>query len=124
MAKRVAAGKHNSSITRVWPVFLQLIDRDPKAESWLKAILTLAGKTSKLASAMSRLDCRIAEELTAEKIFARYQPPVRLPLCLEYDAPAPERFLAWLIRHPESIDWSNLPSKAARRPIRDVHQPE
>src|SRR5216683_655041 len=112
MSKRDAAGKYNSSITRVWPVFLQLLDRDPTGGSWLKDLLAHIGKMNELASAMSRLDCTIVQGLRTERNFARYEPPVCLPLCLEYDAPAPERFLAWLIRHPESIDWSKLSSEA------------
>lgn len=116
MRKRDAAGKHNSSITRVWPVFLQLFDRDPTGKSWMNELLAHIGKMNELASAMSRLDCTIAQELRTERNFARYEPPVRLPLCLEYDAPAPERFLAWLIRHPECIDWSKLPSETPNPP--------
>jgi hypothetical protein len=114
--ERKAAGEWNSSITRVWPVFLQLLDRDSTGKSWLKNLLELAGRQNMLAVSMSQLDCTIAADLRTERPFTRYEPAIRLPRCLEYDAPAPERFLRWLIQHPEGIDWSKLPSEVTDSP--------
>jgi hypothetical protein len=116
MAERRAAGEWNSSVTRVWPVFLQLLDRDSTGKSWLKDLLELAGKQNVLAASMSQLDCTIAADLRGERPFTRYEPAVRLPRCLEYDAPAPERFLRWLIQHPEGVDRSKLSSEAPDSP--------
>jgi hypothetical protein len=52
--------------------------------SWLKDILELAGKQNVLAARMSQLDCTIAADLRAERVFTRYEPAVRLPRCLEH----------------------------------------
>jgi hypothetical protein len=46
--------------------------------SWLKDILELAGKQNVFAARMSQLDCTIAADLRAERVFTRYEPAVRL----------------------------------------------
>ena len=107
-----AAGEWNSSITRVWPLFLQLLALDFTGKSWLKDLLELAGRQNTLAAKMSQLDCTIAASLRDERPFKKYEPTISLPRCLEYDAPAPERFLRWLIQNPEGVDWLNLTSEA------------
>jgi hypothetical protein len=116
MAEGKAAGKYNSSVTRVWPVLLQLLDRDPSGERWLRELLRSVGKSSDLAASMSRLNCTLSDDLKQERDFSRYDPHIRLPRCLEYDAPAPERFLHWMIRHSENLDWSKLRSPTSGAP--------
>ena len=112
MSEHIEPGDRNSSITRVWPVFLQLLDQDPADEGWLRDLLVFVGQTSDLASQMSKSDCVLAHDLRRERLSSRYRPAIRLPRCLEYDAPAPERFLQWLIRHPEQLNWGALASSS------------
>ena len=111
MAERRTAGEWNSSVTRVWPVFLQLLDRESTGKSWLKDLLELAGKQNVLAASMSQLDCTIAADLRGEHL-ERFREPAsegrtrtrlqaradqRRQLCEE--APPTQRVLLRASRH-------------------------
>jgi len=107
------AGPYNSALTRVWPVFIELFRLDSTGISWLPRLLALLGQRNPLATELSKLNCRLNSELAKPRSFGRYKPEVNLPLCLEYPAPAPERFLAWLISHPEKLDWGRLSTETS-----------
>jgi hypothetical protein len=70
--------------------------------------LKLAGGSSGLAAALYKLDREIKPSLLAKRKFSRYATVIDLPLCLEYEAPAPERFLAWLIQNPSRLNWPKV----------------
>ena len=106
-------GVKNSSATRVWPVFLSLIQRDPSGTAWLPTILeSAASEGSAYAAELSRLREPIEQSLTTILKVPRRIPylnvPGFLPKCFEYRATAPERFLLWLL--------DNAGTKALPRP--------
>ena len=83
-------GRFNSSLTRVSPVFEDLLNRDPKGSSWLPELLNLAGQNSLLGKKLAQ------------------NPGYLLPdkgLLFERSAPPPERFLAWLVKNPQKMSW-------------------
>lgn len=92
------AGARNSSLTRVQPIFRELLKNDPTGQRWLSLILRLAAPPSPRAEAV--LPCiRSLLPKTEKERFERRVPP-------------PTAFLRWLIEHPERMTW---PKKHGKR---------
>lgn len=118
-------GNQNSSVTRVWPTFLELMCGQQKPEESLRALLNLAYEQTGngLAKEMKDLRGVPTRHLFERPLVSRsvYGLKVLLPLCFEHPIPAPERFLLWLIEHSgqeclptRKLDPSQL--NAGRRP--------
>ena len=86
-------GKRDSSRARVQPVFGQLLARCPDGSAWLPSLLRLAEPATPLPA-----------ELIADPGTLLNGPDA----CFERLLPPPERFLRWLIRHPEEMVWPKL----------------
>ena len=96
-------GNENSSVTRVWPVFSELMCSGRSSEESLRTVLDLAySRNRKRLAATLRDSVQIVFPSLVEKPIqprAIYRQNLRLPACFEYQASAPERFLLWLIEH-------------------------
>lgn len=109
-------GNENSSVTRVWPVFSELMCGGRSSEESLRTVFDLThGKShKKLAAALRDSVETVLPPLleTPARPRALYGCNLRLPSCFEYQAPAPERFLLWLIEHAgrECFARKGLPS--------------
>ena len=100
-------GSYNSSITRVRPVFQQLLERD--ARDWLPVLLCLSNKGygKELAQNPNELLPElIKKRVYRDRVIARYGfPGIKLEACFEYPLAPPKAFLTWLIEHPERMTW-------------------
>jgi hypothetical protein len=96
-------GSSNSSVTRVWPVFTELFCHGGDSKESLRIIFDLAFSKSKkkLAKVLRDSVDPVAKDSLDKPDVTRkiYDLSLRLPRCFEYGAPAPERFLFWLIEH-------------------------
>jgi hypothetical protein len=84
-------GRWNSSVTRVRPVFDQLLARDATGMSWLPKILECAGRNSVYATSLVP-KLQPLDEVTRKKPY-------------EGEAYPPAAFLRWLIENPGSMRW-------------------
>lgn len=95
-------GEKNSSVTRVWPVILELL-RGTAGRNCIQLISEVAFKNSGnvLADGISRTAGPIDRELieTPREPRSIYGLNVKLPQLFEYPIPATERFLLWMIEH-------------------------
>ena len=95
-------GEKNSSITRVWPVILELLQTVGSSTA-VRFITELAFKTSgnTLASELRAAASSIRQDLIERPLRPRSINglDVRLPECFEYVIPPSERFLLWLLEH-------------------------
>jgi hypothetical protein len=85
------AGQYNSSLTRVQPVFGELLRRDGTGASWLPTLLRLATKN------------RDQAEVLAENPGALLS-----DRCFETGLPPPEAFLRWLLTNPDRLAWPRV----------------
>src|SRR5436190_4382709 len=85
--------KHDSSLTRVQPVFNELLDRWRTGEEWLSALITLAARTRREAQLPAAIGHLLASETPIERIS-------RKRVVFERVLPPPKRFLDWLLRNP------------------------
>ena len=102
-------GEHNSSITRVRPVFQQLLRRDPPDEAfWLPRLLRLASSGQPLATRLAGSPGLLLPEL--RKLKCHCDPVLKqrfgicgimLEECFEKAVPPTACFLKWLIEHPD-----------------------
>lgn len=83
-------GKRDSSRTRVQPVFCQLLARCPDGSGWLPSLLRLARPLAGLPAELTTAPGTIRNGADA---------------CFERLFPPPERFLRWLIEHPDEMAW-------------------
>lgn len=96
-------GEQNSSITRVWPVFLHLIQNDSTGRKWLPTILKAAATSSGnrsgeyLAAFESPLHPELVSRPREPRSINGYT-GLYLPPCFERRLPPPEAFLRWLIQ--------------------------
>jgi hypothetical protein len=94
-------GEKNSSVTRVWPVFLELMCGSRTTSDSLRLLLDLVFKSSgnTLAAQLRDSAGEVIPSLIEKPIIPRteYGMAVRLPNCFEYSVPPTERFLIWLI---------------------------
>lgn len=95
----------NSSITRVRPVFRQLLGKDPTGTSWLPQILRLS-KPRAVSAAMLAAPGTV-KPAVAEK--RPYSDPVlgaiELERCFEFSVAPGKSFLRWLLEHPDRLTW-------------------
>jgi hypothetical protein len=84
------SGKRDSSRTRVQPVFRRLLARYPDGSDWLPSLLRPAEPAAALPAGL------IADPGTLLN---------GAGACFERPFPPPERFLRWLIRHPDEMVW-------------------
>lgn len=110
-AARKQKGLYNSSHTRVYPLFLQLIARDPTGRSWLPTFLDLIQENVPDSLPLPQPIGLLLPDIVAKRrigpgdlknhgIEALY-----LPACFEKLIPPSTRFLRWLIEHPENLYW-------------------
>jgi len=108
---RAERGVFNSSITRCWPIFQQLLERDPTGRSWLGSILGLAPEVGRAANLLAVSGSRLRPSCSEERphknnVLKGYGlEQVTLPGCLERRIPPPEGILRWLIRNPGGMTW-------------------
>ena len=109
-------GKHNSSVTRVWPVFDCLFAGDPTGASWLPELL-LTGSRAGLADRTIRRDpgdllpqlARFGLALpgSVKKAVGRAQAAriTHIRNAYERELPPSVAFLRWLLEHPDRLTW-------------------
>lgn len=97
---RKELGLRNSSITRVRPFFQTLIQRDRTGESWLPALMELAGVTG-----LPRGPLNV--QLTEKRSFfdSIWRCRIDLERCFEYSLAPPTALLQWMIEHPDRLVW-------------------
>ena len=106
-------GLYNSSLTRVYPLFERLIQRDPTGRSWLSNILQLAMDANPSALSLPKpIGSLLPEMVTRRRHTGRslgypYVEHIDLPACFEKSIPPSYRFLRWLIEHPNQLTWPN-----------------
>lgn len=83
-------GIHDSSKTRVRPVFRELLERDPSGADWIAPMLAAIPQANRLGSLVLEHPGSI-----------RHGGHTRF----EYPAPPSDEFLRWLIRHPAQMMW-------------------
>lgn len=101
-----AKGLYNSSITRVRPVFQQLLHKDPTGATWLTDLLDLAPRKAKSRSDAIAKPGILLEEVSKTRRYSDYilrgfglEQPIDLGNCFEKSLPPPEKFLKWLIQN-------------------------
>lgn len=97
-------GLKNSSITRVRPVFQQLMQKDPTGGTWLADLLDLAPRKPKSPSEVIITPGLLLKEISqtrpySDRILQGYGvvQPIPLESCFEKSLPPPSEFLRWLI---------------------------
>ena len=104
-------GKFNSSITRVRPVFQELINQDRTGLSWLPEILKRAPINRNFATRLSENPGTLLEETLQiqrypDRVLKEYGvDKIDLETCFEKSLPPPARFLRWLIENPSKMSW-------------------
>ncbi len=105
-------GEKNSSVTRVWPILLELVCGERDSTQSLRLLLDLAFKSSGnvLAAEMRDSAGAVVPSLIEKPLVPRteYGLRVNLPNCFEYSIPPTERLLLWMI---ESTGGSCRPRK-------------
>jgi hypothetical protein len=109
-------GEHNSSVTRVWPVFDYLFHYDPTGTAWLPWLLKLGSRSAQVDPLIHADSGPVLPELVH---FERAIPGQlrrvlgservarlgRLRNALEPSIPPSGPFLRWLLEHPERLVW-------------------
>jgi hypothetical protein len=97
----------NSSITRVRPVLQQLIQRDPGGESWIPKLIEITGNDAEVANNPGKILSELVQSRSyQDKVLKRFGiEQINLENCFEYSVAPSERFLRWLIMHPEQMTW-------------------
>jgi hypothetical protein len=104
-------GLYDSSATRVWPVFRQLLRRDPTGLSWLPTILGLLDTSSDLAIQLSKDITPLLPEVSQKRkiggnILKNFGGgDIELEACFEYTLHPSKRFLCWFFQHSERMTW-------------------
>lgn len=109
-------GAHNSSVTRVWPVFDCLLGRDPSGVSWLPQLLALgsmaqdADPTILARPGMLLPDVARFERELPGPLRRALGPDLaklvdRIRLAYEAELPPPEAFLRWALENPARLNW-------------------
>lgn len=113
-------GLYNSSITRVRPVFQQLLNRDPTGSGWLQNFLSMSRTmyASELSEEPGILVPWVSEQLEYSDRILQQAPyrieKIQLQRCFEYPLPPPTAFLRWLIKHVDPQLWESKRSKFAK----------
>ena len=120
MGRKARRGEWNSSITRVRPVFTQLLLRDPSGSSWLPSLLRLSTRNKAAAEAMAQAPGKLKEVLVqtrpyVDRVLKGYGlGTVALEGCFERSLDLRRRVLEWAIRNPQRLNWSE--AKLGKRP--------
>lgn len=107
----VIRGRFNSSITRVRPVFQELLNRDRTGLRWLPALLGIAtcnvDYAEKIQKNAGRIQTFCSDLRTYDDRILKFYGVnnVQLEGCFERSLPPPSAFLSWLISHPEEMVW-------------------
>ena len=102
----------NSSITRVRPVFQQLLSNDPTGTSWLPDLLGLS-RPSALSSAVISAPGTVFPNASERRTHADpVQGNIELEGCFEFGVAPGAAFLRWLLENPDQLTW---PASAGRR---------
>lgn len=95
----------NSSITRVRPVFQQLLAKDPTGTSWLPQILRLS-KSSGLSGGMGSDPGKVLPAVSQRRTYGdRVQGSIELERCFEFSVAPGASFLRWLVENPDRLTW-------------------
>jgi hypothetical protein len=102
--KRV--GPHNSSITRVRPVFSALLSQDPSGRSWLGRLLEATEPGRRVLARLNGDPGGIDETFTVLRPFAEGSfGQLHLAQCFEREVAPSDGMLRWLIEHPQELTW-------------------
>lgn len=106
-------GDYNSSVTRVWPVFEYLLQKDVSGRTWLAPLLNeVVGHPRFETDQIGSLWAKTTERTRAipgamDKVLtpAQRQRLGMLRWAYERDLEPTESFLRWLIEHPGELSW-------------------
>ena len=93
-------GRFNSSLTRVQPVFGQLLDRDPSGRSWLPALLHAAPESRRIEPAVRADPGDLISEVAAEHPEGKAS-----RACFEHAARPSRELLRWTIENAGKLRW-------------------
>jgi hypothetical protein len=129
-ADRPAGGgpcQWNSSITRVRPFFRALFANDGNGQGWLPQLLGCATTNLDYAQGLAQNPGNLIPGLLDPRDFpdscwkrVRGVKTIRLESCFEKKLPPPERFLLWMIQHPDRLAW---PLQRRRPPVEKTFAP-
>lgn len=91
-------GDQNSSLTRVQPIFDELLDRWPDGDHWLGELWDMA--------ALTRPGVALSKPVGLDKLLASETPPARaarLRTVYERTVAPPAAFLQWLLENPQRM---------------------
>ena len=95
----------NSSITRVRPVFRQLVGKDPTGASWLPKILQLS-KSSGLSGTVRSDPGTVLPAVSEKRPYADpVQGNIELERSFEFSVAPGAAFLRWLLENPSRMIW-------------------
>jgi hypothetical protein len=103
-----AMGEKNSSLTRVQPVFNELLNRWPSGQDWVQRLCEMATATRASARPQGNMGPLMPQETP--------QVAKRVGKVFERAISAPTAFLRWLIRHPERMHCSDEVNFGSRDP--------
>jgi len=92
-------GDHNSSLTRVQPIFDELLDQWSDGDPWLSELWDMA--------ALTRPGVALSKPIGLGKLLASETPPARaarLGTVYERTVPPPAAFLRWLLGNPQRLE--------------------
>jgi hypothetical protein len=115
---QAARGRWNSSLTRIRPVFAPLLARKP-SEPWLRALLEVCPNIGRLPPAVSAAPGELRPELAHRRPYDdTILGPIELEAAFEHPVPPTERFLRYLLTHPDKLCWPRV--KGERRTYSDA----
>ena len=95
----------NSSVTRVRPVFRDLLTKDATGRSWLRELIRLVGN-SPVAAAMLANPGEILPATVQQRQFQdTVLGEIELESCFERSSPPGRQFLTWLIESSDRLTW-------------------
>lgn len=101
----VTQPNRNSSITRVRPLFQQLITSDPSGAAWVPSILGVVSDNP-VAKRMLSNPGRLRPSICAKRSYAdRLQGDIELEECFEFSVRPGAAFLRWLLKSPDHLEW-------------------
>ena len=94
----MASGRRDSSLTRVRPFFGALLAADPTGSAWLGRLLAIAPRAAAALGPLLHTPGTLLAPLSSMTANGRLG-------CFEYPVAPPRALLAWLIEHPEELEW-------------------
>jgi hypothetical protein len=116
-SKQPVKGLSNSSITRVRPVFTQLLQRDPSGSDWLTELVNCAPNRDCLKRSNEGRPtilpwCTVPRAFKDRILKGFGIPTIDLAACFERKLAPSAGFLRWLVRNPHLMTW---PMKSGQR---------